>query len=660
MAKTNWQMGDTVLPSDLNQIGQEINENAAAIADHAAATTGVHGATSEAAPNTIVQRDAEGRIKAAAPVTSDDVARKQEVDAVQSNLDSHKSAAVLDHPDGSVTTAKLADGAVTSTKLSSGAVTDSVIGNRTISDSSAPSGDSGTLTSLLSWLANMIKAITGKSSWRTAPATTLEAAKAHIDATSGVHGATSAATANRIIQRDSFGRAKVAAPSASDDIARKAEVDVVQTNLNNHIADYVRHPGYAAASGSANTYSVTLSPAPSAYTDGMAVAIKINVNNTGASTLNVNGLGAKSIKKPNGSDVSAGNLRAGSIYTLRYNASSGNFILQGEGGYGTGDVIGDTALVAIPGGMGAEVWSTSEVQARGVVTDNHGNVYVVYYSSDSPTIQKLDKNGNIIWSNSELPNATNITLDSAGYIYVIYTNALRKLDPNGNEIWRKTGSNYSGSNVAVDGNGYIYITQNAVSSNKPVQKLDNVGNEIWANAEVKGANGIAIGSQGKVYVASSSSSKSVRVLDNNGVEINYNSQEIDGRAIAVNPEGYIYTVHFVSQGSRVFRKLDQNLTEVWFISNVNRGIDVFVDSYGENVYTAYQHPSYGNTSYVYRYDKHGDAIWSVADTNTDPYRVHVDSDGYVYVASTKSTTASIPNPKTVRKLDGNRYYQIMR
>lgn len=27
MAKTNWQMGDTVQPADLNQIGQEINEN---------------------------------------------------------------------------------------------------------------------------------------------------------------------------------------------------------------------------------------------------------------------------------------------------------------------------------------------------------------------------------------------------------------------------------------------------------------------------------------------------------------------------------------------------------------------------------------------------------------------------------------------------------
>ena len=38
-------------------------------------------------------------------------------------LNAHRSAPVLDHPDGSVTTDKLADGAVTSTKLADGAVT---------------------------------------------------------------------------------------------------------------------------------------------------------------------------------------------------------------------------------------------------------------------------------------------------------------------------------------------------------------------------------------------------------------------------------------------------------------------------------------------------------------------------------------------------------
>jgi hypothetical protein len=55
----------------------------------------------------------------------------------------------------------------------------------------------------------------------------LEQLAAHIEA-QAVHGATSAATANAIVRRDGSGRAKVAAPSAPDDIARKAELDTHQ------------------------------------------------------------------------------------------------------------------------------------------------------------------------------------------------------------------------------------------------------------------------------------------------------------------------------------------------------------------------------------------------------------------------------------------------
>ncbi|WP_153123289.1 hypothetical protein [Peribacillus tepidiphilus] len=110
------------------------------------------------------------------------------------------------------------------------------------------------------------------------------------------------------------------------------EVATLEQAQASHLADYVQHPAYGVASGSANSYSVTLNPAPTSYVEGMAVSVKINVDNTGSSTININNLGAKSIKKPNGNDVSAGNLKTGSIYTLRYNGT--NFILQGEGASG--------------------------------------------------------------------------------------------------------------------------------------------------------------------------------------------------------------------------------------------------------------------------------------------------------------------------------------
>ncbi len=60
-------------------------------------------------------------------------------------------------------------------------------------------------------------------------------AQAKVDthaALTSAHSATSAATASRIMMRDAYGRAKVAAPSASDDIARKDTVDNAVTTIN--------------------------------------------------------------------------------------------------------------------------------------------------------------------------------------------------------------------------------------------------------------------------------------------------------------------------------------------------------------------------------------------------------------------------------------------
>lgn len=55
------------------------------------------------------------------------------------------------------------------------AAVDAAIGNRTIDDTKVPVGDNhSSLSTLLSWMGNMIKSITGKSNWRTAPVKSIE------------------------------------------------------------------------------------------------------------------------------------------------------------------------------------------------------------------------------------------------------------------------------------------------------------------------------------------------------------------------------------------------------------------------------------------------------------------------------------------------------
>ena len=104
----------------------------------------------------------------------------------------------------------------------------------------------GKLEIVLGWIANRIKAITGKSMWQESPSVTLEDCAKHIDngthqnATTTSNGfmsftdkaklnnATSENIASRLMMRDSAGRAKVQNPSDASDIVNK---DYVDTNF---------------------------------------------------------------------------------------------------------------------------------------------------------------------------------------------------------------------------------------------------------------------------------------------------------------------------------------------------------------------------------------------------------------------------------------------
>lgn len=113
--------------------------------------------------------------------------------------------------------------------------------------------------------------------------------------------------------------------------------DIVQT-LNNAKAnesDYVRNPGVATTTNVGNAYSVTLTPAPSGYLNGLGIVATFNSDSTGNATLNVNGYGALPIKKADGSYAT--NLRKDGVYSFRL--SSGAFILQGESEVNIGQQI---------------------------------------------------------------------------------------------------------------------------------------------------------------------------------------------------------------------------------------------------------------------------------------------------------------------------------
>lgn len=104
---------------------------------------------------------------------------------------------------------------------------------------------------------------------------------------------------------------------------------------------------YAADAGSNDSYAITLSPAPSAYAAGQIFTFYANTVNTGAASLNVNALGAKTIKKANDQDLANGDIEAGQIVTVAYNGTDDVFemISQTAATLATGDVTGPAASV---------------------------------------------------------------------------------------------------------------------------------------------------------------------------------------------------------------------------------------------------------------------------------------------------------------------------
>ena len=127
--------------------------------------------------------------------------------------------------------------------------------------------------------------------------------------------------------------------------------------------------------GSANTYAIALTPAVTAYVAGQVFHFKAANTSTGASTLNVNALGAKNIKKKNDQDIAAGDIEQNAIVSVIYDGTSfqmlsqlgtsagsmSSFTLTGDSG--SNQTIEDGNTVDIAGGTGLDtvVGSTDTV-----------------------------------------------------------------------------------------------------------------------------------------------------------------------------------------------------------------------------------------------------------------------------------------------------------
>lgn len=108
---------------------------------------------------------------------------------------------------------------------------------------------------------------------------------------------------------------------------------------------------YAADSVGTDAYAITPSPAITAYTTGQSFTFKAGTANTGAATLNVNALGAKTIKKNVSADLATGDILANQIVKVVYDGTNMQMVSLSAG---VKDATQLTGMVpAVNGGIAA-------------------------------------------------------------------------------------------------------------------------------------------------------------------------------------------------------------------------------------------------------------------------------------------------------------------
>jgi hypothetical protein len=137
---------------------------------------------------------------------------------------------------------------------------------------------------------------------------------------------------------NTFATATTAIPLSQLD----SDFSTVATALN----DANTYSNYAADTGVANAYVVTLTGVSTTYSAGLRIQFKAGNANTGASTLNVNGGGTKNITFQDASALSSGTIAANAIVDVMYDGTQ--FLLMNDpaGTVGTGDVVGPAGATA--------------------------------------------------------------------------------------------------------------------------------------------------------------------------------------------------------------------------------------------------------------------------------------------------------------------------
>jgi hypothetical protein len=153
--------------------------------------------------------------------------------------------------------------------------------------------------------------------------------------------------------------------SSAGGTANANDIDVNRQSFAAIIARaYDDMGGVVTVGGSGNAITVTSNSTYSTLRTGLQITIKAVADNTGATTLNLDGNGAKAVRLPGDVALSGGEIRDKGYYLLTYdsayNSPAGAWVLQNQEGVNQAPIILKQSTSAAPTVEGDIQWDTDD------------------------------------------------------------------------------------------------------------------------------------------------------------------------------------------------------------------------------------------------------------------------------------------------------------
>jgi len=247
-------------------------------------------------------------------------------------------------------------------------------------------------------------------------------------------------------------------------------------------------PASATASGT-NTYAATLSPAITAYDNDLRVWIRFTNANTGASTLNLNGLGARTIVKNSTQALIQGDIIAGQILNLAYDGTNFQVVNPvGARTVGLGNTLFVSTSAPVANNSNSRATAIGRIDlpfqslASAIAVMASGDTIVVYSSTISESVNfSAVASASLILINSTIIGAWTGLIATSLYINMQGNSGIT----NCNLVFGNQTLNIQGGTITNSGTG---INLQLLNTTANIEGVRFVNTSTGTNIDVRNGN----------------------------------------------------------------------------------------------------------------------------------------------------------------------------